>query len=141
MAGIGTVTKKGLNSASFNVWSLKELQILVDHFEKHPLITAKLSDFLLFKQCFEIIKKARGAREHLNEKGLLQILSIKSALNLGLPIKLKSAFPHIIETKRPIYKFTVVPNPFWISGFIIGDGSFNLSIRARNKPTDNMEYL
>ena len=90
------------------VESFKELQVILEHFDRYPLVTAKVSDYLIFKECLNLINHG----EHLNEKGLLQILSIKSALNLGLPIKLKSAFPHIIETKRPIYKFTVVPNPF-----------------------------
>jgi len=52
------------------------MQVLVYHFVKYPLITAKYSDFLLFKQAFEIIK----TKSHLTEKGLLEIVRIKSIL-------------------------------------------------------------
>ena len=67
----------------------------------------------------------------MTEKGLLEILSLKSSLNLGLSETLKQAFPNIIKIKRPVYKFTDIPNPFWVAGFISGDGSFNISIRSR----------
>jgi hypothetical protein len=59
------------------VESFKDLQLIINHFDKYPLITAKVSDYLLFKQCFEIIKQ----REHLTVKGLLKIVGIKSSLN------------------------------------------------------------
>jgi hypothetical protein len=59
------------------VESFKEIQLIVDHFDKYPLITCKISDFLLFKQCFEIIKK----REHLTEKGIEELVGLKKSLN------------------------------------------------------------
>ena len=128
---MGTITKDILNTANFNVWSVKELQVIIDHFDKYPLVTAKHSDFLLFKQCFEIVKK----REHLTEKGLLKILGLKSFLNLGLSNKLKEAFPDIIPINRPEYIFkgaAYATNPWWISGFVNGDGSFHLHASRRN---------
>jgi hypothetical protein len=128
--GVGTITTDSANSANYNVWSVKDLQIIVYHFVKYPLITSKLSNYLLFKQCLEIIKK----REHLTEKGLLEILRLKSSLNLGLSENLKAAFPNVIEMKRPDYNFKGIPNPFWVAGFISGDGSFNLIIRPRKHP-------
>jgi len=50
--GIGSVTIHSKNTANFNVYSIREMQVLVYHFVKYPLITAKYSDFLLFKQAF-----------------------------------------------------------------------------------------
>jgi hypothetical protein len=41
------------------------------------LISAKVSDYILFKQCFEMIKQGL----HLTEEGLLKIVGIKSSLN------------------------------------------------------------
>jgi hypothetical protein len=35
---------------NFNVYSKKEIQIIIDHFDKFPLVTAKSTDFLLFKK-------------------------------------------------------------------------------------------
>jgi len=34
------------------VESIKELQVIVDHFDKYPLISAKVVDYLLFKKMF-----------------------------------------------------------------------------------------
>ena len=74
---VGKIRKNGKESVVYIVESFKELQVIIDHFDKYPLITNKISDYLLFKQCFEIIKKG----EHLSEKGLLKIISLKSSLN------------------------------------------------------------
>ena len=59
------------------MYSIREMQVLVYHFVKYSLITTKYSDFLLFKQAFEIIK----TKGYLTEKGLLEIVRIKSILN------------------------------------------------------------
>jgi hypothetical protein len=83
-----------------------------------------LSDFLIFKKCFDIIKQG----EHLTEDGLLKIISLKTNLNLGLPNNLIEAFPNIVPILRPDYIFKGIPDPFWVSGFITGDGSFNIKI-------------
>lgn len=64
------------NTANFNVYSIREMQVLVDHFVRYLLITAKYSYFVLFKQAFEIIK----TKAHLTEKGLLEIVGLKSYL-------------------------------------------------------------
>lgn len=81
-----------------------------------------MSDFLIFKECFEIIKQG----EHLTENGLLKIISLKTNLNLGLPQNLIEAFPKIVPIAKPDYIFKGIPDPFWVSGFTSGDGSFNL---------------
>jgi len=47
---------------------------------------------------------------------------------LGLPQNIIEAFPKIIPIKKPDYLFKGIPDPFWISGFISGDVSFNLKI-------------
>src|ERR1700734_3516466 len=103
-------------------------EVIISHFDKYPLITHKLSDYLIFKQCFEIVKQG----ENLTERGLLEIISLKSNLNLGLPDKLKNAFPNIMAKDRPEYFFTGIPDPFWVSGFISGDGSFQIVLRNSN---------
>jgi len=89
------------------------------------LITQKLSDYLIFKQCFEIIKRG----EHLSEKGLLEIIGKKSSLNLGLPDNLIKFFPKLNIKERPGYLFKGIPDPFWVSGFTSGDGSFHIVLR------------
>jgi hypothetical protein len=47
---------------------------------------------------------------------------------LGLPDNLIEAFPNIVPIAKPNYVFQGIPDPFWISGFTSGDGSFNLKI-------------
>ena len=105
---VGKIRKNGNNSVQYVVESFTELQVILNHFNTYPLVTAKVSDYLIFKQCLEIINNG----EHLTEKGLLKILGLKSSLNLGLSETLKQAFPNIIKKKRPVYKFTDIPNPF-----------------------------
>jgi len=56
------------------------MPVIINHFDRYPLITHKISDYLLFKQYFEIIKQG----EHLTKRGLLEIIGLKSFLNLGL---------------------------------------------------------
>jgi hypothetical protein len=75
--------------------------------EADPLVSAKINDFLLFKKCFELIKKG----DHLNERGLLEIISLKNTLNLGVPANIKEAFKGKID-------FTILPNkvPFVFKG-------------------------
>jgi len=46
--GVGKVNIKDAAKAAYRVESLKELEIIINHFEKYPLVTAKLSDFLIF---------------------------------------------------------------------------------------------
>ena len=73
--GVGHISKTK-NSAIFAVESLKEIPVIINHFDNYPLITQKISDYLLFKKCFEIINKG----EHLNKVGFFEILSLKSSL-------------------------------------------------------------
>ena len=126
---VGNISKNGTNSVIYSVDSIKEIPVIINHFDQYPLITNKLSDYLIFKECFYIIKQG----EHLNEKGLLKVLALKSSLNLGLPDKLKMAFPNVMEKVRPEYFFKGVPDPFWLSGFVSGEGSFHVVAITSNK--------
>lgn len=128
--GVGNISKSK-NVAIFAVDSIKEIPVIINHFYKYPLITHKLSDYLIFKQCFEIIKQG----EHLTEGGLSEIISLKSTLNLGIPDNLKNAFPNIKAKNRPEYFFKGIPDPFWISGFTSGDGSFHIVHERKNSRT------
>ena len=65
--------------------------MIIPHFEKYPLITQKLADFLLFKNVVDII----NTKEHLTIEGLRKIVSLKASINLGLTDELKGAFPDI----------------------------------------------
>jgi hypothetical protein len=122
--GVGKISKSK-TSVIYAVDSIKEMPVIINHFDNYPLITQKISDYLIFKQCFEIIKQG----EHLTEKGLLEILGLKSSLNLGLPDNLMKFLPKLTIKERPRYLFKGIPDPFWISGFTSGDGSFHIVLR------------
>jgi len=71
---------------------------VIDHFDKYPLITQKLADYLLFKQAFELVKR----KMHLTPEGLQKIVNIKASINLGLSEKLRAAFPDTIPVARSL---------------------------------------
>jgi len=108
----------------FRVESTKELQVIIDHFDRYPLISAKVADYLLFKQCYNLIK----LKEHLTIDGLLKLVGIKASLNLGLPHDLQKAFPLAIPVIRPSYAFSGITDPQWLAGFASGDGSFGVKV-------------
>ena len=99
--GVGRIQiRKDEPVAEYIVKSLKELEVIIEHFSKYPLMTVKLSNFLLFKQCVDIIKK----KEHLTETGLLKILGLKTNLSNGLSDNLRAAFPNINPIFSEEYK-------------------------------------
>jgi LAGLIDADG endonuclease len=71
----------------------------------------------------------------------LKILGLKTFLNLGLSEKLKEAFPNIIPVNRPEYIFKGIPDPFWVTGFISGDGSFYLIVKKLNSKLNEKIYF
>jgi hypothetical protein len=90
------------------VRSLEQISnVIIPHFEKYPLITQKLGDYLRFKEVVGIIQR----KEHLTRQGLDKIVALKANLNLGLSDELKAAFPNIVPVKRPLIENQVVPDP------------------------------
>lgn len=77
---IVSITSHGKDAVQFRVSSIKDLQMIVYHFNNFPLITDKGSDFQLFKDGFELVK----CKRHLTLEGLIDIVSIKATMNLGL---------------------------------------------------------
>lgn len=79
--------------------------------------SAKSIDFLLWEQCIYLMV----VKEHLTLEGLEKLISIKGAINNGLPDKLKEAFPSIVPMVRPNYLPSEKPlDPQWVSGFTEG---------------------
>lgn len=107
LGGVGGIHKHGKDSVQYRVESIKELHVIVDHFDRYPLVSAKIVDYLLFKKCFNIIK----LQEHLIEEGLFKLIGIKASLNLGLPLNLKEAFPKVEQYNRPDYTFKGIADP------------------------------
>lgn len=57
------------------------IKYILPHFDKYPLATLKLKDYLLFKEIVPLM----GKGEHKSLPGLLKIFSLKANLNKGLP--------------------------------------------------------
>jgi hypothetical protein len=100
--GVGKIYKHGKDSLELRVSSLKNLRVVIKHFDKYPLITQKLADYILFKQAVELVQQ----KEHLTKEGLLKLVSIKASLNLGLSEKLKESFPGVIPVTKPLIEST-----------------------------------
>jgi LAGLIDADG endonuclease/NADH-ubiquinone/plastoquinone oxidoreductase, chain 3 len=118
------------NVVSFVVTKLEDLvNVIIPHFQKYPLQSAKSIDFQLWVDCIELMVK----KNHLKEDGLKQIISIRGAINRGLSDKLKEAFPYVTSMERPTFEISEVPlDPNWISGFSEGDSSFIITIRSNS---------
>ena len=128
----GKIYKHGVNSMQYRVSSLKNLQIITDHFDSYPLITQKSADYLLFKQAIAIIKN----KEHLSIEGLLKLVGIKATLNWGLSDKFKESFPTAKAVVRPSVIYNTlnvkIKNLNWIRGFIDAEGSFQVITQNTN---------
>lgn len=132
--GIGQVSKERNGCCDFTVRSLDQIiNVILPHFDKYPLITQKLADYLLFKEV--VIMMKRG--EHLTSSGLNSIMNIRASMNRGLTPALKEAFPDHIPVDRPLVDVTkLLPiDPYWIAGFASGDGSFMMTLRTDNAYT------
>lgn len=122
--GIGQIYKQTHNSYSYRVQSVKDLQVIITHFDNYPLITQKLADYLLFKEVVNIIQ----LKKHLSKEGLEKIVGIKDSINRGLSNVLKEAFPNVVVVKRPLIENQIIPHPEWLAGFVSGDGCFYIKL-------------
>ena len=112
-----------IEEATFRVGSIKDLEVIIKHFEMYPLLTQKLSDFILFKKVFEIMK----LKEHLNIEGILKIANIKASMNTKLG---EIDIPNIVPVSLPSLPLVTVRDisPYWLAGFTSGDGCFSVSV-------------
>ena len=110
---VGIVSKGGSGSQSiqFSVNSIKDLKVIINHFDKYPLISQKLSDYELFKQALNLI----SSKEHLTLEGFRKIVAIKASMNTGLSDQLKTAFPGVKPVKKHDYKVDniLIPDHQW----------------------------
>ena len=95
--GVGNITKQGSESIHYRVQSVKDLRVIIQHFDNFPLLTQKYSDYILFKQVVELMQ----SKKHLTEGGLCKIVDVKASLNKGLPEELQIAFPNVAPIVRP----------------------------------------
>lgn len=145
---VGKIYKHGENSLQYRVSSLKDLKVIIEHFDKYPLITQKKADYLLFKEVVNLLKQ----KEHLKldphigdvslaSSGLQKIVNIKASLNLGLSENLKNYFPETKLVDRSVVEFTGIKSLNWIRGFIEAEGSFQvISQEINNKTSISLRF-
>lgn len=64
--GVGNInTTDGPQSIQYRVSSIKDLAVVISHFDKFPLLTQKGADYELFKEAFYLIKN----KEHQTKEG------------------------------------------------------------------------
>ena len=124
--GVGKLYQQGPSAIQLKVENIRKLERVINHFNKFKLITKKEQDFKLFILVTEIMKR----KEHLTKEGLLKIVAIKTAMNLGFSEKLKKAFPGVVPVSIPQVKNPKIQDPYWLAGFTSGEGSFIINITA-----------
>lgn len=124
---VGSVIKRNDGMCYYKVFRLKDLMLIIKHFDKYPLLTHKNADYELFKQVVSLISKG----EHLTLSGLQKIVNIKASMNFKtLSDKLSAAFPNTAPVNRPTV-IPKVPNSGWVSGFVDGEACFYINIYKR----------
>ncbi|KAG8699753.1 hypothetical protein FRC08_005123 [Ceratobasidium sp. 394] len=135
LGGIGSIhSTPAENKVNYSIDSKQDLLQLIDHLDKYPLLTQKKADFLLFKEVVELIIN----KSHLTMEGLKQIINIKASMNLGLSDFLKSEFTDYTPVERPAINTEEIPDSNWVSGFVSGDGNFD--VRIYERPTNPIGY-
>jgi hypothetical protein len=130
LGGIGSIhLARNREIVNYSIDSIEDLNKLMDHFEKYPLLTQKAADLLLFKQAIKLVND----KAHLTVEGLNQIINIKASMNLGLSDMLKLEFPEYTPVERPVINNdNVLLDPNWISGFVSAEGNFDVRMPSTN---------
>jgi len=133
--GVGYISTWGDKFARYRVRSRQDLEIIISHFEKYPLQTPKIIHFRVFCRILELMEK----KFHSNLEGFLELLSLINKLNNPLS-------DILLEKLAPLGKIPNVDlelfsaeslnlknklDPWWISGFVTGEGSFTFFTKKR----------
>lgn len=71
-------------------------------------------------------------KEHLTMEGLTKIVNLKASMNFGtMPKSIVSLFPAINPIKRPVKGDFTIYHPYWVVGYIEGEGMFFINIYKR----------
>jgi len=134
-AYFGGIGKLSVNdsTALWRVRAINDLKVLIDHFDRYPLLTKKRLDFIIFKEAWQLIVN----KEHLTEEGLRKMVSLRASINKGLSEALRNAFPDVKPMILPstVTEFTVETNsidPYWMVGFTEAEGCFFVVIQENN---------
>lgn len=125
--GVGSVTSREERSTCvYRVTSIVDLMnVIIPHFNKFPLLTNKNADFMLWSKVVKMMSQGL----HNTKAGFATILTYYAAINKGLSPVVAKAFPDVIPIAKIFSSLPLNLNPFWVSGFVAGDGGFSIGIR------------
>ena len=138
---IGSIyLRKNKELAVYRVSSVDELcDIIIPHFDKYPLITRKYIDFYFWCKALNLIRN----KEHKTSIGLMKVLKYYATINRGASNNIKILYPDIQSfNKESLDTFYCLPeklNPYWVTGFVAGDGGFSLNLYIKEK-NDKIKY-
>lgn len=114
----------------YRVTKIEELiNVIIPHFTKYSLCSKKGIDFILWSK----VVYMKNEKKHLNFEGFSTILSYYAAINDGISPKVAQHYPNIEAVSRPVIKLSKILDPYWVSGFVAGDGGFSINIRPNKK--------
>lgn len=93
---VGKIYKSRPELYELQVFSKKYIKLIIEFFDKYPLITQKYGDYELFKKAYELINN----KQYLTNDGLLKLIALKASSNWGLNQTLKEAYPNIVPIAR-----------------------------------------
>ena len=136
---VGTVSTAGDKFALYRVRSRNSLLVIISHFNKYPLQTTKVNNFIIFCNILNLM----GKKYHVDIEGFLNIASLINKLNnplspslldkLSLLGELPNTEAQVLELASKNYLLSENLDPWWISGFTTGEGSFTYFTRNRKK--------
>lgn len=130
--GVGSVSSRG-SIAVYRVRSRLDLAVIIAHFKKYPLQTTKKINFLYFCEILDYLNK----KLHTNISGFLKLVSLINKLNNPLSESLMAKLVQLGPLPNVEFEVNIdlEPvkdlNPYWISGFITGEGTFTYFTRTR----------
>ena len=75
--GVGVIYIRQGQSILFIVTSIKDLKLIIEHFDNFPLITDKGADLELLKKALKLLE----LKEHLTIEGLKKLVALKASMN------------------------------------------------------------
>ena len=132
--GIGHIHKTE-NLVFYTVSNIKEIRkTILPHFIKYHMLSQKAEDFRLFRLIVEHMEN----KAHYTIEGLREIINIKASLNKGLSTLWGEAIKSEFINIKPVLRQRVITNnisdPSWITGFVNGEGTFDVKIyTSQNK--------
>nr|YP_009240557.1 LAGLIDADG endonuclease [Pyronema omphalodes]AMO66529.1 LAGLIDADG endonuclease [Pyronema omphalodes] len=120
---VGTIFEND-REVAYKVVRTEDIATIIKHFDKYPLVTQKLADYLLFKQAFLIIQN----KDHLTIEGFTKLIAIRASINTGSSDAFKALFPGVNPYEKPVIKDAQIPDPYWLAGFVSAEGCLSVYI-------------